>query len=207
MQIVIAADHHNCQQYQQNQSTGQNDQQNLPVNDTGGSDKPQHTGNLAVGVDHGTGNRHNPLVGMGVTPHIGLDHPGADCLGNLRRAGRIPWPLAVGRSHQVSIPVNKLQFDFIFALIGLGIDDARLKISVIGLIQIIGKKLHGCVGTVFQIPLHAAVIVGRKRGGNRQNAYQSQCQHHTGCIQQPALLQSTHIENGFEFFSHYAPHL
>ena len=67
---IIAAQDHNTQNDQQNKKGDECDNHDLPVHQLGGGDKPEYADYLAVGIDHGSGDRHDPFSGGRVLPQV-----------------------------------------------------------------------------------------------------------------------------------------
>ena len=182
MQVVIAAHQHQRHHHQQNHAAGEYYQQNLPIQESRGGNKPQNTDQVAAGRYNRSRYCHYPFIGIRIFPNKRLNNATCHRLLNFRCVGGLARPGAIGGGNQVSLTVNKLQFDFIFPLVSLGIGHTGLIVLLVCLIQVIGKKLNRGSCPIFHVGLHSGVVIRRKRCCNDQDTHQSQSQNHTGCI-------------------------
>ena len=204
-QIRCVTEDHHQQNRNQRRKTGNTHHDDLPVHQLRGGNVAQHADDLAVVVDHRAGNRHDPLTGGRVLAHIGWRRTsGGNRLINIRSIGRSAAPLTVGGSNNVTVPVDKLQFDCIFVLKILSIADAGLIIGVVIQIDILLEKNGSILCPVSHIRLHIGVIIGCKAGGNNKHTDHAQSKDHTNRVDQPALTKSADL---IKQFQSYAPHL
>ena len=206
MDIIVRQKYDNQDEYRKESQRHCGDEGDLHMHDPGAGDKAQHTDDLAVGVDHGAGHRHDPFAGIVVPAHEGPEGAGVHGLPDLAGAGRIAGPGAVARCNQPALGIDELQFDGIAILIGLGVLDAGLVKGIVVHVHVLGKELRGGSGAVAQIRLHAGVVIGRKGGRHRKYTHNGQRQHHAQRIDEPPAAQTRDLQLRFFEIAH-APHL
>ena len=131
--------------------------------------------------------------GHRVPAQKGSGCPGRHRFLNFGSGGRLPCPLSVGGCHQLTGVVDKLQFQIILILKGMGVSDAGLVKIVVVLIQIVRKKLRGGGGAAFHVRFHVGIIVGGGKSRNGHHADHTQGHQNTYCIEQPAFPQTGNL--------------
>ena len=186
-----AGEQHNKQCRRQNSQADKSNAHDLPVHHRGRGDKPQNTDDLTAAIDHRAADSHDPLPGVRIPAHKGLDASGGDSLLDFRclRGGNRPG--AVGRGNDFPILVNKLQLQLQPGpvLKGLGIGNAGLVEGVVILPQIVFKKLCGAFGTVLQVRVHIIVAIVGVGCGDHCHAHQSYGDDDERDVHQPSLMQ------------------
>ena len=208
--VEVAAENHHQHQQRPRRKSNENHKQQLSVDHFHAGHIPQHTDDLAAGIDHGTGDRHNPLSCGRIPAHIGGQLAGLHGAGNVLGRRRGSHPAAVGGSHNPAAGADKLQLNGVLLFEGPGIGDAGLVIRIVALSDVICKKLCGCLGPVFHIGLHVGVIIGGKGGGDDDHKDRPEGQNRPHRMGHPAAPQaldpvSPLLRPGLS--TGYAPHL
>ena len=206
MDIIIRQKYDNQDEYREEQQRHHGDEEDLHVHDPGAGDKAQHADDLAAGVDHGAGDRHDVFAGILIHAHKGPLGPGIHGLPDLIGPGCLTGPGSVAGCHQLALRIDKLQLNGVAVLIGLGVLDAGLVVGVVVHVHVLGEEVRGGPGPVAQVRLHAGVIVCRKGCTHREHAHNGQRQDHTQCVDQPPAAQARDLDQRLKSLSH-APHL
>ena len=125
------------------------DHKHLPVDVFKPRHVPQNADDLAIGVDHRTRDRKNPLVRVGVAPLIARELPGHDGLLNVRRLGAFSSKLTVRGRDQLAARADELQFQLVLVFKRLGKLDAGLIVFVAALADVIAEKVGKVYGHEF----------------------------------------------------------
>ena len=177
----------------------QNDGQDLLIHQLQRGHHAHHADHNAV-VNHGRGNRHNALPGVGVLarpdPHV----LGRDGFVNVRGPG-------VNVRHQAgcglldaSVSVQKLQFQMLLHFKGGNVATDVCPVFIFGVVL---QKTGGRSGGIFQAGGHTGVVVtghGGRKGGHRHKGDHN---HHRDGVEHPASADTADAFGSF--FLHVRP--